>query len=426
MTETQTSIHTDGTRVDFTKLGPAAGLLGIVLTIVSAIHAMQSPTNASSYLFGWIFWAGIAIGMLGLTLLHHTVRSTWMVPIMRLLEAGGGHVTLLIMMVLFLPMVIGVLQGQNGLSPYVWADPAVVKASKMLQHKALYLNPTGFTVRWVLYFALGAATALYMRNSTRKQDATKNFRLEAIRSSVGALALPFFVLSLTFAVTDWGMSLTPTWYSTMYGAWTMIGCVLAALAFCTYVVCTLGHRAPYNEVMSPKLTKDLGNMLFVFTMLWGYTALSQFLIIWNGNLPETTTYMVARSSSAKIGMGNTGNPVMGQLNWGLFGFIIVLGQFFIPFFTLLSPRTKRFTINLKKIALAIFIAHILDVYMLIMPSVSTRAKMGPIAGIDMLWDALAFFGIGGIWLASFAYQTKRASLLPEYDNRLQEALAHAH
>ena len=321
---------------------------------------------------------------------------------------------------LFTPLVIGVWQGHDGNSPYLWANPEVVAKSKVLQHKAIYLNPTGFTLRWIFYFVFGGLTSLYMRNSTLKQDETKNFRLEAIRSSVGALSLPFYVLALTFAMTDWGMSLNPTWYSTMYGPWTMISSVLGALALCVFIVCQNSDKAPYTSIVSPNFTKDLGNMLFVFTMLWGYTSLSQFLIIWNGNLPETTSYFVGRSSSF-------GNPEWGKINWGIFGFIIVAGQFFIPFFTLITPRTKRFALNLKKIALWIFCIHILDVYMLIQPSVPARAALGPVAGgINLVWDAVAFIGVGGIWLFSFANQLKKASLLVKYDNRLQEALAHAH
>ena len=75
MTETHVSLHSDAKSLDLAKLGPVGGLVGIVATGISIAHAMASPVNASSYLFGWIFWTGISIGMLGLLLLHHTALS---------------------------------------------------------------------------------------------------------------------------------------------------------------------------------------------------------------------------------------------------------------------------------------------------------------------------------------------------------------
>ncbi|POA73598.1 hypothetical protein C1882_29100, partial [Pseudomonas sp. FW305-E2] len=79
----------------------------------------------------------------------------------------------------------------------------------------------------------------------------------------GALAMPAYVLSVTFVMTDWVMSLDSHWYSTMFGPWTLIGAALASLAFCVVLVTVNAEKAPYTEVISRNLTKDLGNMLFV-------------------------------------------------------------------------------------------------------------------------------------------------------------------
>ncbi len=255
------------------------------------------------------------------------------------------------------------------------------------------------------------------RKSTLKQDETKNFKLETWRSSFGAAMLPIYVLSVTFAMTDWGMSLDAKWYSTMYGPWTMIGAVLGALAFCVLIVTTNNERDPYSSIVGPNLTKDLGNMMFLFTMLWGYTSLSQFLIIWNGNLPETTSYFKNRSSNF--------NAAMGMNNWAALAMLTAVGQFFVPFFTLLSPRSKRYSKNLRKIAGWIFVVHVADVYLLVLPSTKARINGGPLSA-NIWLDILAWSGIGLLWLGVFAWQTKKAALLPSYDSRLQEALAHAH
>ena len=418
MTDTHTSLHSDSKGLEIGKLTPVAALIGIVGLIASLAHIASDPKmGTGSYLFGLIFWGGLSIGMLALTCLHHAVRGSWTLSIMRLLEAGGGPLALTVVGLLFSPVVFGVFSDKGSKSPYEWADPAKVAADKALQHKALIMNPGFWSGRVVIFFAMFVLMAWFLRNSTHRQDKSGDFKLEAGRSTWGAIFLPIFVLAVTFAMTDWVMSLNPHWYSTMFGPWTLIGATLAALAFSTLIVTTNYDRAPYAEIVGPKLTKDLGNMLFAFTMLWGYTSLSQFLIIWNGNLPETASYFMTRSSAI-------GNRALGAMSWAAMGLLTVIGQFFVPFFALLAPRTKRFSVNLRKIAGWIFVIHIFDVYLLVIPAIPGRDTLGPISG-HILWDLLSFIGIGGIWLAVFASQTRKAPLVVKYDTRLQEAM-HAH
>ncbi len=415
-----TEVTIGGKSLDIGKLQHGCLLTGGILTIVSMLGVFgvlgkdQATTWSSSYMFGLLFWTGISFGMLGLALLHHAVRGSWSVAILRLLEAGGGVGTLSVMMLLFMPIVV---LNFTGHSIYEWTHLDIVKSDAVLLKKSQYLNAPWWTFRLFFFFGLWLLMAAVARQSTVKQDQTKNFKLETWRSSFGAAMLPIFVLSVTFAMTDWGMSLDSHWFSTMYGPLTLIGAALGALALTVLIVTTNYDRAPYNTVIAPGLTKDLGNMLFVFTMLWGYFALSQFLIIWNGNLPETTSYFKNRSSNFDKAMGNN--------NWAALGMLTIVGQFFVPFFALLSPRTKQFSVNLRKIAGFIFVIHIADVYLLVMPSIDSRLKGGPISGALGL-DILSFLGIGLLWVGVFAAQTKKAPLLPEYDNRLQEALANAH
>jgi hypothetical protein len=231
------------------------------------------------------------------------------------------------------------------------------------------------------------------------------------RSSWGAASLVFFVLSITFAMIDWLMSLEPHWTSTMYGVWQMVGAALGASALVTVVVCLNATRKPYVDIVSPNLTKDFGNVLFMFTMLWAYTSISQYLIIWNGNLPETAAYYMRRS----------------HLSWNAIGMVTILGQFLIPWMTLLSPRVKRYPRLLRQIAGWIFAVHIVDMYLAVAPALSgPGANHHRAVGDYILFDVLAFLTVGSIWRFVFARNIGRTQLLVSYDNRLQEALAHAH
>ena len=86
-----------------------------------------------SYLFAYVFWLGIALGCLGIVMLHNLSGGAWGIVIRRLLECGMK--TLPLMALLFLPLLFGLHH------LYEWAHPEAVAGDTLLQHKAAYLNP---------------------------------------------------------------------------------------------------------------------------------------------------------------------------------------------------------------------------------------------------------------------------------------------
>ena len=41
------------------------------------------------YLFAWAFWTSLTVGCVGLLCLHHAVKASWALPILRVLESGA-------------------------------------------------------------------------------------------------------------------------------------------------------------------------------------------------------------------------------------------------------------------------------------------------------------------------------------------------
>jgi hypothetical protein len=122
----------------------AAGAFGLLLC------ALGWFTNAGqfykSWLFAFLFWIGLAIGCLSITLIHNLTGGMWGLVIRRLLEAGAR--TLPWFALLFVPIAIGLPH------IYVWAQPEVVATDLILQKKALYLNAPFFLLRAAFYFAV--------------------------------------------------------------------------------------------------------------------------------------------------------------------------------------------------------------------------------------------------------------------------------
>lgn len=346
-----------------------------------------------AYLVGFVFWIGVTLGSLALLALQHVTGGAWGVVIRRVLEAGTR--TLPLMLLLFVPIVIGL----NRIYP--WTNRAEMDRVPALREKAAhYLNPSFFTTRAAIYFALWSLLALLLNWFSLQQDRTADPKFKKRMQMISGPGLGLIILTVTFAAIDWVMSLDPAWYSTIYGLIFVASWSLSALAFAILVMAWLARREPLNEVVRPSHFHDWGNLMLTLVMLWTYFAFSQYLIIWSGNLPEETTWYVARKHGG----------------WGAIALAIVILQFAFPFMMLLSRAAKKSSQKLAMLAVLILAMRIVDVIWLIEPTFNRDH-------FRLSWmDVVAPIAIGGLWLAAFAWQLQKRSLVPMNDPQLEQAL----
>lgn len=380
------------------KWRPALNFVGILaLGACGAGYAVDRAGTMQSYLYAYVLWVVLTLGLLGLTLLHHVLKASWGRPTLRLFEAGGGAPSLILMLVLFVPILAGL--------PllYEWADPEKVAADHILHLKAMYLNVPFFLVRVAFFFGVWIALAALLRRSSIRQDTNGERSERDFRTNLSSVGLVAFCITVTFAVTDWVMSLEPHWFSSLYGIWFLTQMVLTGLAFATAVVLIHANKRPYAEEVTPKLSKDLGTLLFAFTMFWAYITLSQYLIIYSANLPEFIPYYLHRSKEG----------------WNVVAWIVVLLQFFAPFFALLIPALKRNRNQLLAVVLLILAVRVVDTFWIVMPALRHE-------GFQLLWtDAAALVGIGALWMSVFLSQLEKAQLVPSHQLVEVEAIADA-
>ena len=345
--------------------------VGGVALLVCVLGALVSPEQFfRSYLVGYVFWTGVALGCLSIAILHQLVGGGWGTAIRRLLDSGAR--TLPVMLVFILPLVLGLRH------LYAWARPEDVAADHLLQHKSLYLNVPFFLVRTALYFAIWVALAYLVSRPSNPRR-------------FGGPGLALYCLTASFAAFDWVMSLEAQWFSTMFGVIFIFGQALTAMAFVIAILFWLTRGTPLADALRPQQFHDLGNLMLAFVMLWAYVAFSQFLIIWSGNLPEEVTWYVARLNGG----------------WGWIAGLLVVFHFTAPFLILLSRQNKRRLPRLALLAGAFLFIRLLDLFWMVIPAFHPKQ-------LSIHWmDVVAPVGIGGIWLGVFVWQLRKRPLMAE-------------
>lgn len=357
------------------------GVIGIVLCLIGWLT--PAPTRDAFYrawLYAWFFFTGLSLGCMAWVMIHHLVGGGWGRAIQRLAEAGAMN--LLLMMILFIPVIIGVK------SQYPWADPAQVAKDPILQHKAAFLNLGSWVVRYVIYFVVWFGLTVWMISLQRRWDLTRNPRLLVTLRRISAFGLVFFVYGITFAGTDWIMSREPHWFSNVFGFILSVGQALTAINFLVICLTLLLKYEPLKSYVTRGHYNDLGNLMFTTIILWAYMNLAQFLISWMGNIQDDVKYYHTRWTMA-------------------YGITAIVAHFFLPFFILLSKDLKRRPERLMKVAIFIFLVHLIDVWFMVWPS-----NQPPVASFNRYWlNVAAPVGIGGIWIALFLSQLGRRPLL---------------
>jgi hypothetical protein len=351
--------------------GAAAVLALLGAALCGAGFAADRTQFFRSYLFAYLACLQVALGCLGLLMIHHLVGGAWGSALRRFLESGAG--CLPAMAILFLPLCFGLAE------VYPWARPETVSASKALLHKAAYLNVPFFLARAAICFAIWISIQHFLKKWARPQGEEAVMAMQAgARSRLAALSGPGLVLfgiTVHFASFDWAMSLEPEWYSTMYGFLFIAGEAPAVMALMILSALGLDRKEAVERLVAPANLYDLGNLLLAFVLIWIYVSFMQFLIIWSGNLPEETGWYLRRMAGG----------------WRWLAGLLVLFQFALPFFLLLFRSFKRNARALAWLSAGLLLVHVAHVFWLVAPAF-------PQARSALHWqDPASLAALGGVW-----------------------------
>jgi hypothetical protein len=301
--------------------------------------------------------------------------------IRRLLESGTRTFPLLFLVLL--PVLIQLPR------LYIWARPDAVAQDHLLHQKAAYLNVPFFLGRTAFYFGVWFLMSWLLNKWSVEQERGSTGAKGKLQQVAGPGIL-LYGLTVTFAAVDWVMSLEPHWYSTIFGIIFMVGQALTTLAFLVIALRMLSFSAPMRPLLKPSHFHDLGNLMLAFVMLWAYVALSQFLIIWSGNLPEETPWYYTRLNGG----------------WGGVALALVVLHWAIPFLILLVRKNKQQARILASLSVFMLAMRLVDLIWVVAPSFHEH-------GLSIHWmDLVAPVAVGGLWVAFFAWQLGRRPLEP--------------
>jgi hypothetical protein len=218
----------------------------------------------------------------------------------------------------------------------------------------------------------------------RKWAATSNNILmppPKIRRLAPAVCI-CFGLVYSLLSFDLVMSLSPLWHSTLFGWWFFAGAFWSAIVTMAFTaVCLRFVLGPGNIFTEGRIMRDLGLMVFAFSVFWFYTLFAQYIVIWYADIPMETFFIALR---------------VHYVPWAFMSWMTVCLVWAIPFVSLLGIRPKKTPAILGTVALLGMAGIWSEIYVLVVPSLSPRTI--PLGWVEILVTA-GF--LGAFWLCSY-------------------------
>jgi len=372
-------------------------LIFIVLVVIGVVTFMvgltsQHPERAwQAYLINFLLWSAIAQGAVLFSAVMHMTNARWSGPLSGLSESFTAFFPL--SFILFLLLFIG----RTHIFPWLHED---------LHGKEVWLNIPflfwrdflGLLILYLLGFAylFNALQLKYDPNQPMgeirkyiynawKQNHPNPERIKSRMTVWGGLYILAFALVLSLIGFDLVMSMDPHWVSTLFGAYHFVKSFFVGLG--ALIILAAIIRIKQGEASSIKTNHfhDIGKLFFGFCLLWADFFYVQLMVIYYGNIPEETHYVIVRTMLAP---------------WNKLAWTIFIVCFVGPFFILLSQRIKTKPVLMLTICSVVIVGIWLEHLLLLGPALSHDAQVIPLSLSDGL-ISLGFLGLMAIAVSTF-------------------------
>lgn len=386
----------------FTYILMVVGVASIVFGWIAGDADHHQRWWANLLINGFFFFA-IAAGALFFYALQYAAEVGWSAQLKRLFESMFSYLPWGIGAVMIV-VIAGALHIHH---LYHWMDPAVYDETSasydhLIAGKAAYFG-WFYWVRTAAYIVVFLLFARLFRKWSLAEDEVGGIDLHKKMFRRGALFLVFFAVFSSTLAWDWLMSIDTHWFSTMYGWYVFSGMWVTCMIFATITTLWL-KRQGYLPNVNDSHIHDLGKWVFAISMLWSYLWFCQFMLIWYSNIPEEVIYFYTRIFN----------------DYKFLFFTMFFVNFALPFYTLISRDAKRNPVYLVGTGVIIFIAHYIDVYLLVIPGTTEAHSFGGI-----MWHEFGtFLGFLGLFIFVVLRKLSKAPLIPRNHPFLKESETH--
>lgn len=358
----------------FTMLGGIAAAAGGAVFILGLLGE-QAERSWWAYHTNFVFWAGLAQGMVVFAATLKLAKGHWGGVLIRFAEAGAAFTTVAV--VLF----IGLFIGREHI--FTWIQEPRPDIGGWLTSRWFFLRNGAIlaTLSWLSWRFVRRDLAPDVRELATGEAVDRTEDAAPIMRDAAILVLAY-AFGYSLLGYDLIMSLAHKWVSSLFGGFYFMGSFLAALMTLAVLSVVLRRAMGLAGIFSVRQQHDLAKLCFGFTVFWAYLMWSQYLVIWYGNLPEETHFIFYRLFGV----------------WRPVGVAVFCLVFLIPFVGLLGARPKRYAPTLVLFALVSLVGIWLERYLEVVPSINHGA--GPALGVPEAGITLLF---GGLFLLSLAW-----------------------
>ncbi len=357
-----------------------AALVGLgALAFLLGIWGGRAPRTWAAFLVNLLFWSGLSAAGPAIAGIFELTEARWAGGLRRIATTTVAFMPVSFFLFLVLLAALRVL--------YPWV-------TEPIPEKALWLNAPFLVLRIGLGLAvLYWVSILFARAVHASPAGAAEEPGRARRARLAVTMLFLFVVVFSLFGFDLVMSLDPHWYSGLLGGYFVVGTLYSGFTFLVLLIGLLSFGRP-GWVLSPGEVQDLAKLVFATSILWMYFFWSQYLVIWYGNVPVETRFVLTRFF---------------QDPWRVLALTAFFVGWLLPFSYLLvrltgrPPQSHRLLVGVCSL---ILLALFLERTVLVFPSV-LRAPVFPYGLIEILIT----LGFGALFVLSYLIFVPRFGLV---------------
>ena len=356
--------------------------------------AGHHPEKAwQTYLINFLLWSAIAQGALLFSAVMHMTNARWSGPLAGLSESFASFfpISFVLFLLLFLgkshifPWLHEDLHGKE-----VWLNIPFLFARDGMGLLILYLLGFGYLFQALQLKLDGQESKGRIRRAVFRQQHKNTLSPEKIRQKMtvwGGLYILAFALVLSLIGFDLVMSMDPHWISTLFGAYHFVKAFFIGLGGLIILAAVMHTRNGEKSQLTPDHFHDIGKLFFAFCLLWADFFYVQLLVIYYGNIPEETHYVIVRTMLAP---------------WNKLAWMVFLVCFLGPFFILLNKNVKTRPVFMAAIGTIVIIGIWFEHLLLLGPALNHNTSSIPLDISDGL-ISLGFFGLMALAIHFFLH-----------------------